>query len=268
MDSSTLNILFIADIVGEPGIKMSKLIIPELKEKYFIKFCIANGENLCGGKGLSVKTVEDILDAGVNVITTGNHVWAKDRFIEKLDQYKYVLRPANYPKENVGYGSTIYTLNDNTKIGVLNLQGRVFMNPINCPFKTAVSEINKLRKKTNCIIVDFHAEATAEKVALGQYLDGKISALVGTHTHVQTADEQILPNKSAYITDVGMTGPIDSVIGINKRVAIKRFIYQIPVRYALADGLAMFNGIVIAIDPKTGHSLEIKRLNIKEESFN
>ena len=266
MTNSTITVLFISDIVGQPGLRITESVFQEIKERYTVDFCIANGENASGGKGLDVRTVELLFDIGINVITSGNHIWAKDRFVEKMDYYNMVLRPANYPDENVGRGSTIYSLAD-TKIAVLNLQGRVFMQPIDCPFKTAVREIRKLKKITNCIIVDFHAEATAEKSALANYIDGKVSAVIGTHTHVQTADEQILPKKTAYITDAGMTGPVNSVIGITKDVAIKRFIYQIPIKYELADGDAQLNAVVITIDAQSGNARQIKRISLIKSEY-
>lgn len=267
MPYSNITVLFIADIVGEPGIRITINVLNDIKNQHGVNFCIANGENASGGKGLNVKTVERLLDAGIHVITSGNHIWEKEYFQKKLDEYKTVLRPANYPNENVGRGAAIFSVKNRSKIAVLNLQGRVFMNPIDCPFKTAVREIRKLRKITKCIIVDFHAEATAEKIALAHYLDGKVSAVIGTHTHVQAADERIFPQKTAYITDAGMTGPTDSVIGINKYVAIKRFIYQTPVRYAVADGDAQFNGVIVTIDAESGCASEIKRISLTKSEY-
>ena len=267
MSHSLITVLFIADIVGEPGTRITVDVLDSIKSQHGVDFCIANGENASGGKGLNVKTVELLLDAGIHVITSGNHIWEKEYFLKKIDKYRSVLRPANYPQENVGRGSTIFTLKNKCKIAVLNLQGRIFMNPIDCPFKIAVQEIRKLRKITKCIIVDFHAEATAEKLALANYLDGKISAIIGTHTHVQTADERVLPQKTAYITDVGMTGPVDSVIGVKKNVAIKRLIYQTPVKYAVADGDAQFNGVIISIDAETGFAREIKRVSLTKSEY-
>ena len=267
MSNSTITVLFVADIVGEPGIRITLNVLDDIRKQHDVNFCIANGENASGGKGLNVRTVELLLDAGIHVITSGNHIWEKEYFLKKMDEYKMVLRPANYPCENVGRGSAIFSAKNKYKIAVLNLQGRVFMNPIDCPFKTAVGEIRKLRKITKCIIVDFHAEATAEKIALAHYLDGKVSAVIGTHTHVQSADERILPQKTAYITDVGMTGPVDSVIGVKKNVAIKRLIYQTPVRYAVADGDAQFNGVVFTLDADSGCARDIKRISLTKSEY-
>jgi hypothetical protein len=264
MPQSTLNVLFIADIVGDSGIAITCERLPSLKRENDIQLCIANGENASGGKGLNVGTVEKLFDAGVQVITSGNHIWEKEYFLKKLDKYSVVLRPANYPSENVGKGSLLYTLADGGEVGILNLQGRVFMSSIDCPFKTALYEIRKLKKHTPCVIVDFHAEATAEKIAMGRYLDGQVSAVIGTHTHVQTADEQILPEKTAYITDAGMTGPIDSVIGVKYSVAIRRFIYQTPVKYAVADGIAQLNGVLLSIDRESGCAQSITRIRLTQ----
>lgn len=267
MSNPTVKVLFISDIVGEPGMKITENVIEDLKENFSVDFCVANGENISGGRGLTIKGVEFLLDVGINVITTGNHFWMKDNFLEKIDSYNTVLRPANYPAENVGRGSTVFRLSNGIKVGVLNLQGRVFMQNIDCPFKTASKEIKTLKKSTNCIIVDFHAEATAEKAAFAHHFDGKVSAVIGTHTHVQTSDERILPQKTAFITDAGMTGPVESVIGMRKEVAIKRFIYQTPVRYSVASGEAQLNGVVITIDAESGKADHIERVSIRKSVY-
>ncbi|MCH7783208.1 TIGR00282 family metallophosphoesterase [candidate division KSB1 bacterium] len=267
MKNSTINVLFISDIVGEPGLKITQNVINDIKDQYSIDCSIANGENASGGKGLNIKNVEFLFDIGINVITSGNHFWMKEKLLEKIDNYATVLRPANYPMENVGHGSTIYDVKGKGKIAVLNLQGRVFMQSIDCPFKIGAQEIKKLKKITNCILVDFHAEATAEKAAFAYRFDGKVSAVIGTHTHVQTADETILPEKTAFITDAGMTGPVDSVIGLKKEVAIRRFIYQTPVRYVLAEGEAQFNAVVVSINSESGEALDIKRISITKSEY-
>jgi len=262
MESSVIHILFVADIVGESGMRMLQECFRSIKEQHHIDICIANGENAYGGKGLTAKTVEKLLDCGVDVITSGNHIWEKEYFQPKMDYFQAVLRPANYPKGNVGKGALVYELKNSYKIGVLNLQGRIFMPPIDCPFKVGMDEIKKLKKSTNCIIVDFHAEATAEKMAFAHYVDGTVSAVIGTHTHIQTADERILPKRTAYITDAGMTGPVDSVIGIDIQVAIRRFLYQIPVRYEVAGGDSQFNGVVITVDALSGNAEKIERISL------
>ena len=255
-----MNILFIGDIYGKPGRDVVKSILPKLKIEKKIDLVIANVENLAHGSGITRSTLDDIKSAGIDVFTGGNHIFENYRIHKKLETDSRILRPINYPKGALGKGSYIFRTQNNEKIGIINAQGRTFMFPIDCPFRTLNREIEKMRKITPHIIVDFHAEATAEKVAMGWYLDGKVSALIGTHTHVQTADERILPNGTAYITDVGMTGPFNSVIGMKKDVAIKRFIFQTPSRYQPADSDLKFCGSVIQINSQTGKANSIKRL--------
>ncbi|MFQ5650168.1 MAG: TIGR00282 family metallophosphoesterase [bacterium] len=260
MSEKDLKVLFIADIVGKPGLEITTKLLPGLKEKHRIDFCIANGENGCEGKGLTAKLARTYFNLGIDVITSGNHIWDNRDIYEMLKSDQRIIRPSNYPEGNFGKGATVIELSTGFKIGVLNLQGRTFMFPIECPFRQGVDEVRKLQKQTNVIIVDFHAEASAEKVALGWYLDGKVSAVVGTHTHIPTADERILPEGTAYITDAGMTGPFDSVIGLKKELAIKRFLYQTPVRYKPAEENLRFCGVVITIDRETGKANHIERL--------
>jgi len=266
MTPKTITVLFVADIVGESGILITRRVLSTVKKKHAVDFCIANGENAYQGKGLTKRVADDLFSAGINVITSGNHFWDKGHSIRKLGNFDAILRPENYPEENIGTGSHIYFIKDNLKIAVLNLQGRTFMYPIDCPFKIGMQKIRDLRKATRMILVDFHAEATAEKRALGYYFDGKVSAVIGTHTHVQTSDEQILPKGTAFITDVGMTGPAESVIGIKREVAIKRFLYQTPVQYLVANGIAQFNAAVIKIDINTGNAVMIKRIAFSDEN--
>lgn len=262
MKKSDLNVLFIADIVGKPGLAIITKLLGSLKEKHKIDFCIANGENGCEGKGLTQKIANRYFNLGVDVITSGNHIWYNKDIYEMLKTDPRILRPLNYPDGNYGKGSTIIESPDGVQIGVLNLQGRTFMYSIDCPFKKVVEAIRRIQKKTNIIIVDFHAEASAEKIAMGWYLDGKVSAVLGTHTHVPTADERILPNGTAYITDVGMTGPFDSVIGLKTELAIRRFMTQTPVRYKPAEENMRFCGVVIAIDRESGKANKIERINL------
>ncbi len=226
-----MKILFIGDIVGKVGRTTLKELLPNIVDRYKIDFAIANGENVAGGFGLTDKTAIEILNCGVHVITTGNHVWDKKESIPYIAKEDRVLRPVNYPPGVPGCGSAVHVLSNGTKVGVLNISGRVFMSALDCPFRTGKEEIAKLRESTNIIIVDFHAEATSEKIAFGYFVDGKVSAVIGTHTHVQTADEKILPNGAAYITDVGMTGPAVSVIGIEKEQIIERFLLQMPMKF-------------------------------------
>jgi metallophosphoesterase (TIGR00282 family) len=262
-----MRILFVADIVGEEALDFVADLLPRIKNHYNIEFTIVNGENADKGKGITARQVKRLQEIGVDCITSGNHVWDQ-RKKDVLVQYAgYILRPFNYPEGNLGLGSKIFKLNDGRKIGVLNLQGRSFLYAIDCPFRTAEKEVRRLRSETPVIFIDFHAEATAEKQALVWYLDGKISTLVGTHTHVQTADERILPNGTAYLTDAGMTGPVDSVIGMDTQRAIDRFILQSHVYYAIAKGSIRLNGVVIDIDDTTGKSTHIRRLNFNKVEF-
>ena len=207
---SIINVLIIGDIVGKPGRQACRELLPDMQEREKIHFTIANGENLAGGSGVSEGTVEEIFQIGVDVITTGDHVFKRKDGYAVLKNNTHLLRPANYPLSPPGFGSCICAISDTVTIGVINLLGRVFLSPIDCPFRTINNVIDEIKQKTNIIIVDFHAEATSEKIALGWYVDGKVSAVCGTHTHVQTADEVVLPNGTAYISDVGMTGPTDS----------------------------------------------------------
>ncbi|RMF58651.1 MAG: TIGR00282 family metallophosphoesterase [Calditrichaeota bacterium] len=257
-----MNVLFIADIVGKPGLEITAKLFPRLKEKYKIDLCIANGENGCDGKGLTVKIARNYFNLGIDVITSGNHIWDNRDIYDTLKTDRRILRPLNYPDGNLGHGSTVVETADHVKVGVVNLQGRTFMFSIDCPFKLGLEEVKKLQKVTNIIIVDFHAEATAEKIALGWYLDGRVSAVIGTHTHVPTADERVLPNGTAYITDVGMTGPFDSVIGLKKEVAIRRFLHQTPVRYKMAEDNLRFCAVLVSIDRESGKATRIERINL------
>ncbi len=263
MDNTKINILFIADIIGKPGLKIIKNSLSFIRQKYSIDLCIANGENGAAGKGLTQDIAGEYFRNGIDVITSGNHIFENYKIHKQLELNNKILRPLNYPKGVIGKGSLIYHLTDKIKIGIINIQGRTFMFNIDCPFRTILEEIEKIREITPVIFVDFHAEATAEKIAMGWYLDGKVSAVIGTHTHVQTNDEQILPKGTAFITDVGMTGPFDSVIGMKKEIAIKRFLYQTPMRYQPADSDLKFSGIVVTVNSKTGKSESIKKLFLK-----
>lgn len=260
MLKDTVNILFIADIVGGPGLNAVIKHLQKIKSDFNIDFCIANGENGAGGKGLTYEIAQNYFSIGIDVITGGNHIFDKNKIYKYLDQDSKIIRPINYPKSVHGRGSYIGTTKDNVKIGVINAQGRTFMYPIDCPFRSTLEEANRIKAITPIVVLDFHAEATAEKVTMGRYMDGKVSAVIGTHTHVQTADEVILEHGTAYITDVGMTGPVNSVIGLQNDIAIRRFLTQMPVRYQIAEGDAMLCAVVITIDTRTGKALTIKRL--------
>lgn len=251
--------LLIGDISGRPGRKAVKASVLGIKQELNIDFVIANGENSAGGNGITREIANELFTAGIDVLTMGNHVWDKKEIFEFIDQEKRIVRPANYPPGCPGRGSFIYEFG-NTKIGVINLSGRVFMTALDCPFRKADELIKEIKKETNIIIIDFHAEATSEKIALGYYLDGQVSAICGTHTHVQTADEMILPNGTAYITDLGMTGPKDSVLGVDRDLVIHKFLTALPTRFEIANTGYQFNGAVIEIDDETGLAVSIERL--------
>jgi metallophosphoesterase (TIGR00282 family) len=263
-----INVLFIGDIVGEPGLKFLEENYNYLFETYNVNFCIANGENVAGGKGITKSEAKRIFDLGVGVITTGNHVWDNWQAKPLLSSTSMVLRPLNYPQGNAGFGYTVYKFNDKLNIGVINLQGRTFMQTIDCPFKAIDHALKMLSEKTNIVFVDFHAETTAEKIAMSHYLDGRVSALVGTHTHIQTADARIMPEGTAYITDVGMTGPYDSVVGLKKDIAIKRFTLQTPHKFELATDDVRICGVVINISLETGKANSIKSFTYPEFNKN
>ncbi|HNW58692.1 MAG TPA: TIGR00282 family metallophosphoesterase [bacterium] len=262
MSDNSLHILFIADIVGKPGMDVVAGLLPGLKKSHNIDLCIANGENADGGNGLTETLARQLFALGVDVITGGNHTWGNAQFRIYLDNTQKALRPLNYPPQAPGRGSTVVMTSRQIPVGVLNLQGRTFMYPIDCPFRTGHEEVARLREKTPIILVDFHAEATAEKAALAWYLDGSVSAIIGTHTHVQTADERILPKGTAFITDVGMTGPHDSVIGMDAQVAIKRFTTILPEKYRMASANIRLNGALIEVDVASGRARKISRINV------
>ena len=251
-----IKILFIGDIVGRPGRNAVKALLPNLKEKEKIDFVFANGENLAAGKGMTIEKYQEMIDVGIDYFTSGNHIWDNKAFIEYLDDQKVkVLRPENYPAGNPGRG--IAEIGDG--IVLVNLQGRVFMpDDVNDPFASAQNIVNQFKDKI--IIIDFHAEATSEKVALGYYLDGKAAAILGTHTHVQTADESILPNGSGYISDIGMTGPKESVLGVQKEIIIEKFLTQLPKSHKVALGEMIFSAVILEINTKRKKTNKIKRI--------
>ena len=257
-----MRILAVGDIVGESGVRKLKEVLPKIKKEEKIDFVITNGENSAGGMGITEKIFKEMLDLGVHAITMGNHTWGKKDIFKFIDEPQ-ILRPANYPKGVVGKGMGIYECKGK-KIAVLNFIGRVDINILSeNPFIMAKEMVEEIKDKVDIIIIDFHAEATAEKIAMGRFLDGKITALFGTHTHVQTADEQILPEGTAYITDIGMTGPKDSVIGMDIQASIKRFETTLPEKYKLAEGDCIFNGVIFEIDDDTNKVKEIKRIYMK-----
>jgi hypothetical protein len=257
-----MRVLFIGDIVGKTGRTAVKSLLPNLRDKYKADMVIANGENIAGGFGLTEALVAELFKMGIHVVTTGNHVWDKKEIVNYLPKENRVLRPFNYPPGVPGYGSVVYSLQNGLKVAVLNLSGRVFMNSLDCPFRAFRSEFQNLSKETNIVIVDLHAEATSEKIAFGYFADGKASAVIGTHTHVQTADEKILPNGTAYITDVGMTGAVNSVIGVEVNQVLHRFLTGMPAKFETAHGDAILSAAVIEISSETGRASGIQRLQI------
>jgi hypothetical protein len=258
-----MKILFIGDIVGEPGRRAIEELLPGIKKANDIEFVIGNAENVAGGSGVTPSLADELFDHGLDVITSGDHIWKRKEIIDRIDSDRRILRPANYPAGSPGSGSTVAKSESGTEVGVINLMGRVFMQPLECPFKTAKTEIDKIKNKTRIIIVDMHAEATSEKVALGWYLDGQVSAIVGTHTHVQTADEKILPGGTAFLCDAGMTGPLDGVIGRKKEQILARFLTQMPMKFEMAENDIQLQGAIIDIDEKTGKANSIKRIQKK-----
>ena len=257
-----MKILFIADILGGPGRKVVGALLPHLIKDKEAEFCIANGENAAGGFGLTLELAEELFELGVDVITSGNHIWDRKEIYPILNTRRDILRPVNYPPDNPGRGVGVYNCRDGRPVGVINLQGRVFMKEIDCPFRSVIPVIDKLHEEARVVVVDLHAEATAEKIALGWYLDGRVSAVIGTHTHVQTADERVLPGGTGFITDAGMTGSIDGVIGIKKELAIQRFLSQTPNRFQPADSNLWMMGVLLEIDPDSGRTQSIERFQI------
>jgi len=250
-----MKILFIGDIVGSPGRQAVAAVVPRLRQERGVEFVVANGENSAHGAGLTEATVEALLGVGVDVITTGDHVWDQKGFEKVIELQPRVLRPLNYPAGTPGRGSAVVT-----GVAVISLVGRVYMPACECPFRTAQSEVARLRQQTRIIIVDLHAEATSEKMAMGWFLDGQVSAVIGTHTHVPTADEQILPKGTAFISDAGMTGPHDSVLGRDKEAVIRRFLTQMPQRLEVAEGNVLLNGVIVDVDESTGLARSIERV--------
>ena len=255
-----MNLLFIGDIVGRPGRAAVRARLGDLIERHEVDFTIANAENTAGGLGATPRVAEELLEAGIDVLTTGNHVWRHREFVEFAENERRVLRPANFPPGTPGRGAEVYVTRDSGPLGVMNLMGRVFMEPLDCPFRAADREIEALHGKTNVIVVDMHAEATSEKIAMGWYLDGRVSAVFGTHTHVQTADERMLEKGTAYISDVGMAGPRDSIIGMKREAVLERFVSGMPARFEVASGPVILNAVVTSIDVETGRAQSIVRV--------
>ena len=251
-----MRVLVVGDVIGRPGRKAVQSLVPGLREELGINVVVANGENAAGGKGLTPATAEALLDHGVDVITSGNHIWAQKEIIPHLDGDLPIIRPLNYPPNVPGRGYLI-----KGKVVVVNLLGRTFMNSVDCPFRAMDKLLEDLGGGPRVTIVDFHAEATSEKNAMGRYLDGRVSAVVGTHTHVGTVDTRVLPRGTAYVTDVGMTGPLDSIIGDDVESVIDRFILQMPSRLVVAKGDILFNSVLVEIDDRSRKATSIVRLD-------
>ena len=257
-----MKVLFIGDIFGEPGRRALARAVPRLVAQRQVDIVIGNGENAAGGFGITPELAEELFDLGLAVITTGNHAWDKKEILDYFPREPRLLRPANYPDGVPGYGSVVVESASGEQLGVLQLMGRAYMPTLDCPFQVARKEMAALKKRTAAVIVDMHAEATSEKMAMGHYLDGEAVAVVGTHTHVQTADDQILPKGTAYVTDIGMTGPLHSVIGVKKELAIEKFLTGMPRRFEVASGPSVFCAVLLELDARLGKALSIERIRI------
>ncbi len=257
-----MRVLFLGDIVGRPGRRAVKELIPSLQKKYDPDLIIANGENAAGGNGITEEIAQELYSAGIDVLTMGNHVWDRKEVYDFIDIDKRIVRPANYPPGTPGQGHVVVTTKQNVKVGIVNLSGRVFLPPLDCPFRVIDTILDSLKTKTSVIIVDFHAEATSEKVAFGWYLDGRVSAVIGTHTHIQTADERILPKGTGFITDVGMTGPRDSVLGVKVEQVLTKFLTHRPTRFEVASGPVELDALFLEIEPESGLTQAIERVQV------
>jgi len=256
-----VKLLFIGDIVGQPGRRAVGELVPKLRQHHAVDVVVGNGENSAGGSGITVRTAEEIFSAGVDVITSGDHLWDQKEVMELLEKEPRFIRPLNYPPGTPGRGSYIVQARSLPPLAIINLQGRTFMPPLESPFLSVLSEIEHLRRSVSLILVDFHAEATSEKIALARMLDGQVSAVIGTHTHVQTADEQIFPGGTAFLCDAGFTGPHDSVIGRETEPIVRRFLTGIPQRFDVAKGRVLLQGALLQIDDRTGRAVKIERVS-------
>lgn len=259
-----MKLLFIGDIMGAPGRDIVKAYLPLLKRKYQPTFLVANGENAAHGRGITEKIAKELFEGGVQAITLGNHAWDNKEIYEFIDSEPRLIRPANFPAGAPGQGIT-YIKQPEGELAVINLQGRSFLPPLECPFQTADKLVEQARKRTRYIFVDFHAEATSEKQALAWYLDGRVSAVVGTHTHVQTADERVLPQGTGFLCDVGMCGPMNGILGMEREAVIRKFLTQLPVRFEVAGEPAQLNAVLITLDKATGHAKKLERIRIDDD---
>lgn len=252
-----MKVLFIGDIVGNPGRKAVKEMLPVVKKELPFDYCIANGENSAGGTGITYVVAQELYKLGIDGITLGNHTWSKKEVINFIDSDQKIVRPANYPGGLPGKGAAVI----DGKLGIINILGRVYMDGVDCPFRAAEREIEYLKSFVRVIIIDMHAEATSEKCAIAWYADGRTSCVIGTHTHVQTSDERILPCGTGFITDVGMTGPYEGIIGVDRSIVIEKFLTHMPLKFEVAKGPVQFNAVHVEIDEKTGKTLSMKRIS-------
>lgn len=260
-----MNVLMIGDIVAKPGRKVVEMFLPRLIQEHHLDFVVANAENVAHGFGVTPETADELMRTGVDVLTSGNHIWDKKEIIEYMKTDARLLRPANYPKTVPGKGHIIVKSRSGLKVGVINLQGRIFMGPSEDPFSIGMHLVDQLRKETPIILVDMHGEASSEKQAMGWFLDGKVSAVCGSHTHVPTADQRVLPAGTAYVTDIGMTGPYDSIIGVEREQIIQKFLDQMPTRFEPAKENPILQCMLISVDETTGHANSIQRITVKGE---
>ncbi|WP_061215121.1 TIGR00282 family metallophosphoesterase [Syntrophomonas wolfei] len=262
-----MNILVIGDIVGRPGRKAIRELLPQIQKDYKIVFTIANAENAAGGRGLSREVMKELLSHNIDVLTMGNHVWDNKEIFNFIDDEYRLIRPANYPPYCPGQGYHVYSAAFNQKITVINASGRVFLPSLDCPFRVVDEIVSELQEESDYIIIDFHAEATSEKLAFAHFFDGRVAAVLGTHTHVQTADEKVLPGGTAYITDLGMTGPVDSILGMQKEQVIEKIIFQRPVRLEVAKGACQLQAVVLNFDEASRKCISITRISQQLPAF-
>ncbi|TVQ81073.1 MAG: TIGR00282 family metallophosphoesterase [Bradymonadales bacterium] len=263
---SGLRIFFIGDIVGSAGRRAVAALVPQIRDEYQVGLTVANAENAAHGFGLTPSTAKEIFDSGVDAITGGNHIFDKKEVAEAFRAFEgKIVRPANYPPDSPGHGSTVVESSCGQAVGLINVMGRVFMDPLDCPFRAFERERAELSQKARVILLDIHAEATSEKAAMGYFVDGRVSACVGTHTHVQTSDERILPHGTGFLSDAGMTGPIDSIIGMQKEAILQRFLEKRPAKMQVAEGRSSLQGVIFEIDPDSGRCLSIQRIRRTHE---
>jgi 2',3'-cyclic-nucleotide 2'-phosphodiesterase len=255
-----MNCLLVADVMGKPGRKVLEMFLPQLIQEFNLDFVVANAENAAHGFGVTPELAEELFRMGVDILTSGNHIWDKQEILEYIQRETRLLRPANYPSYSPGNGYAIATARNGIKVGVVNLQGRVFMGPSDDPFRIGMEIVERIRKETPVILVDMHGEASSEKQAMGWYMDGKASVVYGSHTHVPTSDHRILPSGTAYVTDVGMTGPYDSIIGMDREQVIRKFLDQMPTRFKIAKGNPILHAMLVEVDQNTGNAISIQKI--------